>query len=314
MGDFEKLDLECKNNEWYLNLEAHWLPNGGGKITNKLDAGYFIHIHKLDDLLDHIYSGSIAPCRELIQSHKDVLALLDELIQSKTKPNYNENGLSLVWDFNDQHDGIIIHECLSRDKETIEIPDTIENYPVVAFGHSAFTDMNCRALKLPGTLRRLNGIAGCRCITEITIPAMTEECCSFLGCDALENIFVAEGNPFFCSIDGVLYTCDQTTLVRCPAGKRGRLKVSDRTTSIDSWACADCVYLTDVVLPKGLLIIGMDAFRSCTGIRAIELPDCVVDIRWGAFAKMNRDQIICKKGTYAYDHLESTFSNPNWHR
>ena len=318
-GDREECYLVFENNDWYLNRVAEWPvhrgASNGGQSTCKLDSGYLIanNIYELDDLLRQIYRGDIAPCLELLQAHKDVLALLDELVKSKTQPNYNADGLSLLWDFNAQHDGIIIHKCFSRDKDTIEVPDTIENYPVVAFGSRAFTDMNCHELKLPNALKELDGISGCKHIKDITIPAMTEKCCPFLGCDPLENIFVAEGNAFFCSIDGVLYTYDHTTLVRCPTRKRGLLRVSDRTKRLGSWACADCLFLTEVVLPKGLTEIEMYAFENCTRISALKLPNHVTEIGWGAFANMNRNQIICRKDTYAYDYLERNFSNPYWH-
>lgn len=317
-GDWEECYLVFENNDWYLNRESWWPvhrgASNGGKFSKKLNAGYLIfnNIYTLDDLLEHIYRGNIAPCFEQLKTHKNVLSLLDELVKSKLTPNYDVDGLSLLWEYDESQTGIIIYKCFSCNRDAIVVPSKINNCPVVAFGHRAFVGMMCRELILPDTLKELNGIAGCKHITEITIPPLTKECCSFLGCDSLENIFVADGNTSFSSVDGVLYTHDHTELLRCPPRKSGLLRISDKTTSLGSYACADCQLLTDVILPSTLTEIGLDAFQNCVNISAFVLPDSITKIEWGAFANIDRNRIICKEGSYAHNYLDKNFSNPNW--
>ncbi len=318
-GDREECYLVFTEDMWHLQEDAVWPvhrgASNGGQSKNKLGANYFINnnIYTLDDLLSQIYRGNLAPCREIIQKHNDVLMLLEELVKKNSAPNYMFDDISLLIDFNDEHTGIIIHKCFSTEKDIINIPDFIENFPVVAFGNRAFEGMNCRELRLPNTLKDVNGICDCKHLREITIPASAEKCCPFLGCSSLENIFVSDKNKCFSSDAGVLYTHDKKTLIRCPEGKKGILKMSDKTTSTDSWACSGCKLLTDITISCTLAEIGMESFANCTNITAFYLPDSIVKISWGAFANINRKKIFCKEGCYAYEYLEKNFSNPCWH-
>lgn len=317
--DREEIYLVFTDDAWFIQSEAMWPvhrgASNGGQSKNKLDANYFItnNICTLDDLLSHIYRGNLAPCREILQKNNDVLMLMEELLKKHTVPNYVVDEISLLIDFNDDHTGIVIHKCFSVDKDIINIPDFIENYPVVEFGKQAFVGMNCRKIRLPNTLKNVYGIGDCKQLREITIPASAEKCCSFNGCNSLENIFVSDQNKYFSSDDGVLYTYDKKTLIRCPEGKKGMLKMSDKTTSTGSWACSSCKLLTDITISYGLTEIGMDSFANCTNIKAFYLPDSIVEISWGAFANIDRKKIFCKEGSYAYEYLENNFSNPHWH-
>lgn len=58
-------------------------------------------------------------------------------------------------------------------------------------------------------------------LKSITLPSTVKTVTgtAFKGCDNLENIYVAADNPYFTSIDGVLYSKDLTRLVCVPAKK-----------------------------------------------------------------------------------------------
>ncbi len=317
-GDREDCYLVFEDNIWYIQSEALWPvhrgASNGGQRKNALDSGYFVFndILTIDDLLSHIYRGNLKPCRAQLQTHTDILSLLSKLIEEKTAPNYIINGLSLLWDYNRDHSGVVIHKCFSSDQDTIEIPEIIENYPVVALGHRSFVDNSCRKLILPSTIREINGISGCSNITEILIPEAAEKCCPFLNCVSLKNIFVSEKNKNFRSIDGVLYTYDLKTLVRCPQGRSGKIILPDVTTTLDSWSFSKCQHLTSVTFSNVLAKIGMYAFKNCKNISEFILPDSVAEISWGAFANIDRYRIICKEGSFAYNYLVKNFSNPYW--
>ena len=60
-----------------------------------------------------------------------------------------------------------------------------------------------------------------RCsLTSVSIPASVTNIGNnaFNGCNSLTDITVRDSNDFFKVIDGVLFTKDETTLVRCPSG------------------------------------------------------------------------------------------------
>lgn len=56
---------------------------------------------------------------------------------------------------------------------------------------------------------------------------------------SLKNIMVSEGNPYFKSIDGVLYDITGETLLHYPTGKDGDVYISDNVKKVllDSFAC-----------------------------------------------------------------------------
>lgn len=70
---------------------------------------------------------------------------------------------------------------------------------------------------------------------------------------------VSADNPWYSSLDGILYTKDKRKLVYCPAGKTGT-----------------------VVLPEGLIEILPNAFQG-SNVEAIQFPDSLDIIRAGAF-------------------------------
>jgi hypothetical protein len=88
---------------------------------------------------------------------------------------------------------------------------------------------------------------------------------------------VSPVNPAFASIDGVLYTKDFKTLLRCPLGKAGEVVVPDTTTAVENAAFIDCAALTRVVIGHGVSRIAEDAFLGCTGLTHVVIGDSFID-------------------------------------
>ncbi|MBE7059683.1 MAG: hypothetical protein E7389_02545 [Ruminococcaceae bacterium] len=317
--DMEQINLAFENNEWFLEsfamCPAQAGASNGGQSKTILDEEYFTYrnIYNLKDFLAETYRGNLHPCLEYIIKHEDALHFLTELIQTKTKPNYNVDGLALLWSLNKTRDGVVIHKCFSKEKKLLSIPAYIDSVPVVAFGHRAFNDMQCKALIIPDTLKELNGISGCQKLQDITIPVSARECCPFLECRSLKNIYVENGNSQFVSVDGILYNADKTKLIRCPQNRQGKLLISETVLCIENWACCDCYGLEQIVFPNKIIKIGIDAFKNCTGVQSFDLPDSIQEISWGAFANIQRERIKCSEHSYSYKKLNEVFSNPYWH-
>jgi len=116
--------------------------------------------------------------------------------------------------------------------------------------------------------------AGCTSLTDIYIPANVHDIGwgSFESCNSLPAIRVAEDNPNYTAVDGVLFDKDKTYLMQFPGGKGGEYTVPDSVTAIDSRAFIYNQNLTKVVLPEQLKTIGEYAFCECTGLRSISIP------------------------------------------
>ena len=86
--------------------------------------------------------------------------------------------------------------------------------------------------------------------TEYTIPADVVNIVSdgaFSNCKQLKNIYVAEGNEYMKSIDGVVYNLRGTTLWVYPAGRTNTvLRIPATVEDIDSAAFEGCSNITDI--------------------------------------------------------------------
>ena len=143
---------------------------------------------------------------------------------------------------------------------------------------------NLQSLSLPEGLASIgnNALTGCENLESLYLPA------SFSSFDesAFEissghivfvSINVAERNPVYSSVDGVLFSKDKKTLIKCPEGKSGDYTVPNGVTTIGQNAFKACRKLTGIVLPEGLLEIVQKAF-SFTSIASMTIPSSVVTI------------------------------------
>lgn len=148
----------------------------------------------------------------------------------------------------------------------IVIPSTIDELPVKAIGERAF--------------QQVSGIR------SVTVPASIEvmEGNVFDFNPTLTDVFVDDNNPFYKSVDGILFTKDMSTLLFYPDGKAGdSYTVPEGVTVLAPMAFGGCDNLLTVELPEGLLFIGQNAFFMNDGIEEIHLPESLVGLGDEAF-------------------------------
>ncbi|MBR1379057.1 MAG: leucine-rich repeat protein [Bacteroidaceae bacterium] len=111
-------------------------------------------------------------------------------------------------------------------------------------------------------------------LREVQIPATVTnlEWC-FYGCSNLSAIYVDEANPELCSIDGVLYTKDCKKLIAYPNAHGKEYKVHDGVEEIAHFAFKSCSSVEIIRLPDSLKKIGNNAFYKCSNLRKVYLPD-----------------------------------------
>lgn len=114
----------------------------------------------------------------------------------------------------------------------------------------------------------LQAFIDCESLTEVTIPAnvTTIEQNSFSGCGKLRAIYVAEGNPAYQSVDGVLMTKDGTMVHTCPGAKEGTFVIPNGVTTIASLTFFDCQNLKRLVIPATLTTINERGFDFCDNL------------------------------------------------
>ncbi|MEG1096968.1 MAG: leucine-rich repeat protein [Clostridiales bacterium] len=119
---------------------------------------------------------------------------------------------------------------------------------------------------------------GCTGLTTATIPnsVTTIGRDDFSGCTGLTSINVADGNPTYSSVDGVLFNKDKTKLIKYPEGKKGAYTIPTGVTTIDDFS--GCTGLTTVTIPNSVTTIGDNAFRGCAGLTTVTIPYGVTSI------------------------------------
>ncbi len=189
----------------------------------------------------------------------------------------------------------------------IVIPDNVETMDFEVF-------QECTSLKkvtLSNKLKILDmkTFRQCTSLETILIPASVEQIGSEVFAESgITEINVAEGNKFYSSIDGVLYSDNGETLFAYPVGRTtpdysiptGVTKIGDSaffgsliesvTISssvrlIDNRAFARCNNLTFINLEEGVEEIGYLGFYNLPLLTTITLPSTVNTIQEKAFGR-----------------------------
>lgn len=134
---------------------------------------------------------------------------------------------------------------------------------------------------------------------------------------SIENIDINPKNKYYTSIDGIVYTADKKTLIRCPVGKSGKVVIPDGVTTIGRHAFRSCKisevvipdsvteigisaftesHIQDFTLGKGMTYIGKYMFSTCKNIKHIHIPSHIKEIMSSAFSACNAEDIVLDEG------------------
>lgn len=182
--------------------------------------------------------------------------------------------------------------CDCTNLTTIDISPNMTN-----IGESAF--FNCLSLTsidIPETLTNIGESAFMYCtnLTSINIPESVTSIGdnTFYWCSSLTSIQVENGNPNYCSENGVLFNKDKTVLIQYPAGKKETTyNIPENVTNIGDGAFGGCTeYLTSINIPESVTRIGDYAFSDCVSLTQMTvlatIPPAVAS---GAFDRVDRN-------------------------
>ncbi len=116
-----------------------------------------------------------------------------------------------------------------------------------------------------------NALSYCDVLTEITIPAGVTSIAlpaQFEGCTNLTDIFVAENNPAYVSVDGIVLSSDCTRALFCPPGKQSAV-IPEGVTAISSYAFSKCAKLESIEIPLSVASVEYAAFHLCSSLKDV---------------------------------------------
>ena len=114
----------------------------------------------------------------------------------------------------------------------------------------------------------------------------------FSNCTDLESLVIAENNPYFKTVDGVIYTRDGKELVAVPDRSREDFSIAEGTEIIGEGCFWQFCRLRNIHIPSTVRIIESRAFDSCMSLKEISLPESLEEIGTRTFDTCDRLKTI----------------------
>ncbi len=153
---------------------------------------------------------------------------------------------------------------------------------VTTIGESAFESCNLSSLTIPASLVELESAA-------------------LFYCNQMIEFAVAEDNPVFCSVDGILYDKEQTTLLYYTNGRAGKYVIPDGVTTIGAHTFSGCDSSIEVIIPDSVTVIGQYAFYGCDGLSSVVIPGSVTSMEDAFYYCSGLTQLTIDDGVTCID-------------
>lgn len=136
-----------------------------------------------------------------------------------------------------------------------------------------------------------DAFADCETVSSVVFPSTFKNVSSLDRLNSLKNLeqlrefLVDDQNPYYTSVEGILYNKDMTALLSCPMNvDLSKLEIPDSVEYIRYDAFYGCHTLREVIIPESVERIGFGAFLYCKHLRSVRLPSYIClndDTFWG---------------------------------
>lgn len=93
----------------------------------------------------------------------------------------------------------------------------------------------------------------------------------------LEQIVITGNHNHYKTKDGILYSKDGKTLIKCPMGRAGKIIIPEGTENIEGFAFKECK-ISSVIFPDSLKRIGEKAFCDCRQLSYVDFGSGIKEI------------------------------------
>ena len=147
-------------------------------------------------------------------------------------------------------------------------------------------------LKIPESIEGLPvtrigySFQNCPSLTKVILPGTIKTIYydAFEDFPSLEAIEFSAQNEMYEALDGVLFSKDMSTLILYPAAKKGDYTIPNSVGYIEDSAFRSCTGLTSLELPQGYKSrIDNGMFGHCSNLKEVTIPASVTDIHSLAF-------------------------------
>ena len=188
----------------------------------------------------------------------------------------NSNYVSIDGNLYSKNRKILIQYAVGKATETFEILPSVTDIEYGAFVYC----LNLTSVIIPNSVTSIGEGAffGCTKLTSLTLPKSVTNIgkSAFDNCNGLMNITVEMGNPVYHSAGNCLIETESNVLL---VGCQNSIIPTDGTiTSIGKAAFRDCTSLTSITIPDSVISIGDYAFEGCTSLTSITISDSVTSI------------------------------------
>lgn len=154
----------------------------------------------------------------------------------------------------------------------LTIPQTIKAtwYDIIG-NKTRDYEINVTVVGIKHSYANLYVLKRCINLRTISLPSSIKEIeyGAFDNCSSLTDINVDEDNATYCSVNGILYSKDKTSLIRVPIAKQ-EATINNTTTLI----CSKAFFKTnvkDIFIPKSVERIGDYSFTSTSNLTKIQV-------------------------------------------
>ena len=193
---------------------------------------------------------------------------------------------------------------------TVNIPTSL-----TSIGYATFNNCtNLACIEIPSSIKSIESYAfqGCHSLNNVVIPnsVTTIGEYAFQNCSSLANVIIPgtitsigtaafEGTAWYDNQpDGVLYSGNTVLGYKGTMAANTFITIKDGANVIAASAFKNCSNMSGVFLPNTITNIGGSAFYGCSGLSSISIPGSVTSVGYNAFygcSNLTRVSLYCQE-------------------